>query len=438
MPHHARSNSRRVPYSPNVLSILENATKQAILRRHQVVGTEHVVYSFCENKCARALLWIASTLYPSVDKQEAVKKTAEVIIEWLEGRDEFQPLPRITSLPESASLKYSRALETSLRIAERIGSGPVRDGDMVIEGGLMATEFLLAGIIVEGSGIGASALTRCSRGKINSCSILNAIQVHPDAYLNPSTATAEEKCCWGVHFVPPVRGDADARAGDSSWYPSYPLSEVRSRCIAAAAAPESTKNFTGAAGGGGVRDDEDLFRTSVTNSSNWVIPGRLCIGEHPSAEDALSLAHEGRVGVFVSLIGEYCFAEYIKYRYPGAFSASTASSLRFMHFPIRDFEVAEAESLVRLVNELRILLFSGHVLFIHCRGGHGRTGMVVVPLVSAVYDCPVAESKSWVEYSTRNYRASDRRWADHVHMPETKEQEDIINGVEMQVRKHKR
>jgi len=123
------------------------------------------------------------------------------------------------------------------------------------------------------------------------------------------------------------------------------------------------------------------------------------------------------ITVFVSLIGEYSTSGY-RERYPadvGRYLRSITggdnqrpSQVKFLHFPIRDFEVPDAHALSRLVDELKRLLFSGETLFVHCRGGHGRTGTVVIPLLAAVFDVPTAQASDFVRWSTVTYRASDR------------------------------
>ena len=60
--------------------------------------------------------------------------------------------------------------------------------------------------------------------------------------------------------------------------------------------------------------------------------------------------------------------------------------LRFVHCPIPDFGVLEDESLQALVAELQRELADGHTLYIHCMGGHGRTGTVVANLLMATND----------------------------------------------------
>ena len=62
-----------------------------------------------------------------------------------------------------------------------------------------------------------------------------------------------------------------------------------------------------------------------------------------------------------------------------------AVTLRFLHCPVPDFGVLPDGSMVGLVTELRKCLEKDkRVLYIHCYGGHGRTGTVLVNLLQPV------------------------------------------------------
>ena len=125
--------------------------------------------------------------------------------------------------------------------------------------------------------------------------------------------------------------------------------------------------------------------TSPPPSSNWLIPGRLVIGEHPSEQDALDLVQQTGVNTFVSLIGEYSVAQYRKQHYPraiekmllltrgGATGGGAGEGVQCLHYPIQDFAVTDGASLQPLVAELkrRLLADSNTVMYLHCRGGHG-------------------------------------------------------------------
>ena len=65
-----------------------------------------------------------------------------------------------------------------------------------------------------------------------------------------------------------------------------------------------------------------------------------------------------------------------------------------------------------------------------------RTGLVVIPLMAALFDIPVTETSAYVNASTAQLRESDRHYPGHL--PETAAQESMTQQVESFVRKHKR
>ena len=66
-----------------------------------------------------------------------------------------------------------------LTLARQIGGGPITDKstETIYQDGLIASEFLLAAVLVEGTGIAVDAFIRFSHGRVNSRSILDAIKV---------------------------------------------------------------------------------------------------------------------------------------------------------------------------------------------------------------------------------------------------------------------
>ena len=58
----------------------------------------------------------------------------------------------------------------------------------------------------------------------------------------------------------------------------------------------------------------------------------------------------------------------------------------FLHFPVADFKPPEQQALESLVLGLKRRVVAGEVIYIHCRGGHGRTGTVAIPLIAGRRD----------------------------------------------------
>lgn len=59
--------------------------------------------------------------------------------------------------------------------------------------------------------------------------------------------------------------------------------------------------------------------------------------------------------------------------------------LSFVHFPIRDCDVADDGRVLELAKSLVQAISEGEVLYVHCWGGHGRTGTVVCIMLHLMY-----------------------------------------------------
>lgn len=327
------------PFSSNAQKILDRAVELAVSRRHPTVGTEHLAREICHSS-NRAVEWVAQCSFPhSNDPLAELRRNCDIYFEsrpsLLGSKDEEKG--------ESTFPVYSDALQRVLDIARQIGTNPVQDGNFVHAEGLVASEFLLAALFIEGTGIGADLFCRISHGAVNANVLLEAIRVDPKHINRPDVSDG----LWQDYSVPPV---ATAHEGEhkptspAPWFPNAPLTSLR-----------------------------DAIPTAPTDSSNWLIPGRLLIGEHPSKKEVRALLDAG-VDTFVSLIGEYRFPQYKEAQYPAAIASmqhELTVPVSFLHFPVRDFGATSVEALKSLVSELKRRILQGHTLFVHCRGGHG-------------------------------------------------------------------
>lgn len=128
-----------------------------------------------------------------------------------------------------------------------------------------------------------------------------------------------------------------------------------------------------------------------TARSNWVVPGRLLAGDRASLDDEASLKAVMATGVsmIVCLQSRSEVKLAVDYR-PRAVALNP--ELRVREQPIPDQEVIEDS----LIEELLVLLLesfaAGEIIYVHCRGGHGRTGTVCCLLLGQLYRISGAEA----------------------------------------------
>jgi hypothetical protein len=109
--------------------------------------------------------------------------------------------------------------------------------------------------------------------------------------------------------------------------------------------------------------------------SYWVEPGRFLAGEYPGARDADDAAR--RIELFVAA-GVTSFVDLTEedeglrpYR------DLLGEGIRYVRSPIRDNGCPTADELEETLAHIDAELAGGQVVYLHCWGGHGRTGLVV-------------------------------------------------------------
>ena len=68
-----------------------------------------------------------------------------------------------------------------------------------------------------------------------------------------------------------------------------------------------------------------------------------------------------------------------------AYSIVDKEALSFIHFPIRDCGITDDERVLELARTLVKAIAEGEVIYLHCWGGHGRTGTLVCIMLHLMY-----------------------------------------------------
>jgi hypothetical protein len=110
-------------------------------------------------------------------------------------------------------------------------------------------------------------------------------------------------------------------------------------------------------------------------NSYWVIPGRLLAGEYPGGADftdsraRLARVRDAGIDYFVDLTEE---GELPAYRHLLPFH------IKYLRSAIADCSVpSDGVQVQKLLTDIRAALAAGRGVYVHCRAGIGRTGLVM-------------------------------------------------------------
>lgn len=188
-----------------------------------------------------------------------------------------------------------------------------------------------------------------------------------------------------------------------------------------------------------------------TDHNNWVIPGFVMAGPFPGLDgtnfpdEPTALANiqgilSDGINAFISLCDELpnpldktppvvvTHPHFPKYKsYADIISQNTTiTSISYHHFKIKDQSTPTKHQLLTIITTILKLLAQDKRVFIHCAGGHGRTGLIVAALLLTLYDIPDPDQALYfVQYAHNLRRKNDLRTAAHpipVRSPNTPEQ----------------
>ncbi|CAM9678370.1 unnamed protein product, partial [Discosporangium mesarthrocarpum] len=202
-----------------------------------------------------------------------------------------------------------------------------------------------------------------------------------------------------------------------------------------------------------------------TMESNWVLPGKLLVGAYPASIDDDQHAHllcgillEG-VSTFVCLQQEYLAEgvtedmwksgkairpyyqdvlqllkklQELRRKNPQVYpSIIPPEKADFVHFPIVDCDVADDAKVLQLALQLSSRVASGEVMYLHCWGGHGRTGTVVSIMLHLMYGLGAKESMERCQFVH-----DVRRVPIDVGSPQTESQRQQVERIIKHLAQH--
>lgn len=127
-------------------------------------------------------------------------------------------------------------------------------------------------------------------------------------------------------------------------------------------------------------DHLNLRLRRLLPESYWARPGARLAGETPGAWDK-RVAH--RKPRRLLAVGVNALVDLTEAAEPGTRSYKpllddlAPGSLVHAHFPIRDQRVPTPHEMLAIMDTIDALIADGRLVYVHCRGGVGRTGTVI-------------------------------------------------------------
>jgi len=116
-----------------------------------------------------------------------------------------------------------------------------------------------------------------------------------------------------------------------------------------------------------------------------IAPGKKDLNGHTAPHDRDLMADldalfaQFPATVFVSLMEDF---EYRRFQIAALFPEVRARGAQVVHYPIADVSVPKSVAAFRvLVEQLHGYVSDGEHVYVHCKGGYGRTGLVVASLL---------------------------------------------------------
>lgn len=157
-------------------------------------------------------------------------------------------------------------------------------------------------------------------------------------------------------------------------------------------------------------------------NSYWVRPGRFLAGGYPGdlADDAARDKVRRLLGCGVDFFLDLTEAGELNPYMPLALEEAAGRPITYRRMPIGDFSVPTPAEMAAILDTIAAALTTGHLVYLHCWGGSGRTGTVV--------GCYLVRQGMAGEEALREIARLREGVSSPRRSPETAEQCDFVRG----------
>lgn len=154
---------------------------------------------------------------------------------------------------------------------------------------------------------------------------------------------------------------------------------------------------------------------------NWLIENRVCIGARPIPETFQNIVNAG-INIFVNLEEESSSNRWYESE------VLSRPGILIYYFPIPTGRASSEADTILLINTLLIKYYENpkNVFYIHCNGGHGRSGMIGAILYGKIMNVQAGEAIQAIVKSRETRPDTSRNF---VPTPETNNQVKLVGNI---------
>jgi hypothetical protein len=152
-----------------------------------------------------------------------------------------------------------------------------------------------------------------------------------------------------------------------------------------------------------------------TRESNWLIPRQLLVGGYPDTDDKhLEPLKNAGVNYFVCLNNEYgTSSRHGRIHRP--YAEGLDSSYEFDNIKIPDMGTIDDKTILEISQKIVDRIRSGKIVYLHCSGGHGRTGTIACIVMYILYGLPLDQIFDYVQFAHDQREGNFFGYRYHTH-----------------------